>query len=106
MKKSLFLICILLLSGCGSFVDGFNQGWTRPPDGREKYGATPEEFANTRYQCLQQSSVRVSSATANQQGAQYNSGTACIQNLYDACMQSKGWLIKPGGRFTQPSGCK
>jgi hypothetical protein len=106
MKKTLLLIGVLLLSGCTAFKEGFNEGLNRPAIGREKYGASSEEFANVRYQCLQQASGRVSSAQSNQQGAVFNSGTACNYNLYDACMQSKGWTNQPGGRFTQDSGCQ
>ena len=58
--------------------------------GREKSGASTEEFTNTRYQCIKASS---------------NSSGACIWNTYDACMQSKGWFNVQGGRFTQESGC-
>lgn len=79
---------------------------TGPPIGREKSGASVQEFTQARFECLQQSSGRVSSGAANQYGAAFSSGTACNYNMYDACMQSKGWFNTPGGRFTQDSGCR
>jgi hypothetical protein len=94
--------CIVML-GSLLFLAGCETG---PELGREKSGGTVQEFTNTRFQCLQQASGRVSSANVNNQGGQYRSGTGCSQNLYDACMQSKGWFVIPGGRFTQPSGCQ
>ena len=96
MRKLLLLIGVVMLSGCE----------TGPELGREKYGASSADFANARYQCLQQASGRVSSAYSNQQGAAYRSGTVCNYNLYSACMDSQGWTLQPNGRFTQDSGCK
>ena len=99
MKTVLILIAILTLAGCAS-------GPPTPPTGRDKYGGSQEEFATTRYQCLRESSVRVSSGVVNQQGGAYTSGAKCNLNMYDACMESKGWFNQPGGRFRQASGCE
>jgi hypothetical protein len=75
------------------------------PLGRDKPGATMEAFMSDRYACLQESSGRVSSATVNANGGQSSSAISCNYQLYDACMNAKGYYVVQYGRFQAPVTC-
>lgn len=72
---------------------------------REKAGATNQEFMADRYACLQESSSRVSGAAVNAYGGVSSSAVSCNYQLYDACMNARGYLLTHGGRFYAPVSC-
>jgi hypothetical protein len=60
-----------------------------------KPGAASDEFGQDKYACLQQSQQQSSSAYINRYGGVANSGAVTNGGLYDACMNSKGWVLTP-----------
>ena len=113
MKKFLLLIGVLMLSGCAAFTEGFMEGWNRPPDGREKSGASVQDFQRARYQCIQSASSRVvsGSATANtpySPGYQSNVNSQIMPScqMYSACMEANGFQLVSNGRFQSPVDCR
>ncbi len=76
-----------------------------PPLGRDKSGATVQEFLSNRYSCLQESSARVSGAAVNSYGGVASSQISCNYQMYDACMTARGYFVVPNGRFQAPVGC-
>ena len=78
---------------------------TSPPLGREKVGATIEAYMADRYSCLQESSGRVSSAFVNSQIGASSSAVSCNYQLYDACMNARGYYVVQNGRFQAPVTC-
>lgn len=85
----------LLSSGCAS----------GPPLGRDKQGATPQQFMADHYACLQESSSRVSGAAVNSAGGVASSAIACNYQMYDTCMNAREYYVVVNGRFQTPVVC-
>ncbi|QPF85166.1 hypothetical protein IC762_02185 [Bradyrhizobium genosp. L] len=64
------------------------QLWLKP-------GAAQEEFGQDRYACLQGAQQPSSSAYLNRYGGVANSNMITNGGLFDACMNSKGWILTP-----------
>jgi hypothetical protein len=60
-----------------------------------KPGAATEEFGQDKYGCMQQSQQPNSTAYANRYGGVANSSIITNGPLFDACMNSKGWVLTP-----------
>lgn len=73
--------------------------------GREKAGATVQQFMTDRYSCLQESSAQVSRAAVNRYSGAAESTVSCSYQMYDACMQARGYYVVPNGRFNAPVSC-
>ena len=58
-----------------------------------KPGAAPDEFGQDRYACLQGSQQPNSSAYIGQYGGASSSRMITNGGLFDACMNSKGWVL-------------
>lgn len=94
-KTSLWLLGLAMMAGCAS----------GPPMGRDKAGATYEEFAHTRYTCMKEATGRYAGAAVNAYGGSSASQPAISCQMYDACMQSRGFYAVPNGRFQMPINC-
>ena len=90
------LASLILVTGCAS----------GPPLGREKAGATYEEFAQARYGCMKEAASQYSGATVNAYGGAATTEQVIGCQMYDACMQSKGFVLVSGGRFNAPVMCR
>jgi hypothetical protein len=66
----------------------------------QKPGAQQNEFTEARYACMQQSQQRHSSAYVNQYGGSSDSSVITNNNLFSACMTSRGWTL---GRKPSPA---
>src|SRR5450755_320025 len=75
------------------------------PLGREKPGATMQEYMADRYACLLESSSRVSGAAVNVYGGASSSAVSCNYQLYDACMNARSYYVVQNGRFQAPVVC-
>ena len=62
-----------------------------------------QDFANARYQCLNETSARVSSATVNQYGGTARSQVIPSCSAMLACLASKGYYQSQNGRFDASS---
>jgi hypothetical protein len=62
--------------------------WSKP-------GSAPDEFNQQRYACMQQSQQPNSSAYINRYGGVANSNIITNGGLFDACMNSQGWVLTP-----------
>ncbi|MEH2468979.1 hypothetical protein V1281_001765 [Nitrobacteraceae bacterium AZCC 2161] len=79
------IILPLALSACATQPQAL---WLKP-------GAATEEFGQDKYGCMQQSQQPNSTAYANRYGGVANSSVITNGSLYDACMNSKGWVLTP-----------
>jgi hypothetical protein len=88
MKKSLLLVCFLV-SACSNFI------WY-------KDGATQEDLAQAKYQCLKESQQR-EFYSSGRQDVKTNDGSSYYQSssrevtnpkLFNACMNAKGFFQK------------
>jgi hypothetical protein len=79
------VILPLVLAACATQPQTL---WLKP-------GAASEDFGQDRYACLQQSQQQSSSAYIDRYGGVANSGAITNGGLYDACMNSKGWVLTP-----------
>jgi hypothetical protein len=59
-----------------------------------KPGASQADFAQVRYNCMQQSQQRVGTAFVNQYGGAANNSVITNQNLFGACMNAQGWSLQ------------
>jgi hypothetical protein len=83
--KTVTLIALLLpLGGCADFADSMTTGWYRP-------GASAQDFATDKYECMSRSQMEVSGAYVNGYGGSASSGTTTNMPLFSACMQSRGY---------------
>jgi len=62
-----------------------------------------QDFANVRYQCIQETSARTSSGSANQYGAYTTSAVMPSCSAFQACLASKGYYAQPNGKFDSAS---
>jgi hypothetical protein len=60
---------------------------------------TFQEFANARYQCVQETSARQSGAYVNQYGGFANSSVMPTCSAFTACLASKGYYESSNGQF-------
>jgi hypothetical protein len=58
-----------------------------------------QEFAKVRYQCVQETSARVSGAAINQYGGASNSKVIPSCSAFTACLASKGYYASPTGNL-------
>jgi hypothetical protein len=79
------IIFCLSLTSCAQQSQSI---WLKP-------GAQPDEFSQERYACLQQSQQPNSSAYINRYGGAANSNMITNGGLFDACMNSRGWILTP-----------
>ena len=97
-SKSFLLIAIaVLLSGCG--------GMSAPYSGTYKFTGpgTFQDFANTRYQCAQETSRRVGEAYINQYGGSSSSSVIPSCSVFIACLAAKGYYPNPNGNLDASS---
>ena len=59
----------------------------------EKPGSSQNDFSQDRYACMQQSQQPVSGAYINQYGGFASSNIITNNNLFSACMNSRGWNL-------------
>ena len=102
MTSPFVAVCVL---GLVSSILGCAETGPAVPLGREKIGASVQEFTSARYSCLQESSSRVSGAAVNAYGGSASSAIACNYQLYDACMIARGFYVTNYGRFQAPVTC-
>ena len=104
LKWAAILGAIFILAGCD----------TTPSIrmGRDKAGASQQEFEKTRYQCIKEASSRVVSGNATadtpyRPGYQSNVSSQVIPScqMYRACMSSNGYYLVQNGRFDSPVDC-
>jgi hypothetical protein len=81
-----FGLTVAVLSGCA----------TAPPQ-YHKEGATQGEFAQTKYQCLQESQQSSSGSTSNPWYGSSESEVITNHQLYRACMNAHGWYLQSAG---------
>ena len=74
-----FVAC--LLSACAPMV------WNKP-------GATQDDFAKDRYECLQQAQQRSAGARISSAGLVANDNIVTNGPLFDACMNAHGWYLQ------------
>jgi hypothetical protein len=84
-----------LLAGCAQNL------WNKP-------GASKDDFASDRYECLQGSQQQTGTAFFNRYGGASSSGMATNGGIFDACMNARGWTLTrvqngPGGTSIPPS---
>lgn len=95
MKNLFLLLGVLVLTGCATEPYGGTYRFTGP--------GTFQEFAQTRYQCLQETKARVSSGFANQYGASTGSSVMPNCSAIDACMAAKGYYRNKNGNLDASS---
>jgi hypothetical protein len=78
------IVALAALSAC---AHGPVTVWVKP-------GASQSDFAQARYNCMQQSQQRVSTAFVNQYGGAANNSVITNQNLFGACMNAQGWSLQ------------
>lgn len=95
MKAHFLGITLVLLSGCAQNL------WNKP-------GASKDDFASDRYECLQRSQQQTGTAVFNRFGGASSSGMATNGGIFDACMNARGWTLTrvqngAGGTPTPPN---
>ncbi len=88
MKTVLALILSFVIAGCAGI-----QGGTFRYSGPGVF----QDFAQARYQCIQESRKRVSGAFLNQYGGSSSSNVGVDCNVMDACLGAKGYFRNPNG---------
>jgi len=58
-----------------------------------------QDFANARYQCVRETSARVSGAAVNQSGGAASSSVMPSCSAFASCLASKGYYESQSGRF-------
>ena len=83
IKKILVIAAlVLLVSACRT-----EMAWNKP-------NATSSEFNNDKYSCMQSSQQRVSDDYVNAYGGAANNQVITNQNLFNSCMNAKGWELR------------
>lgn len=80
LKISVACVLALTLAACAPT-------WVKP-------GASQNDFSKDRYDCLQQSQQRVSGAYVNAYGGASSNKVITNDQLFGACMNSKGWTLQ------------
>ena len=62
-----------------------------------------QDFANARYQCVRETSARVSGAAINQYGGAASSSVMPSCSAFQACLASKGYYESQNGKFDAAS---
>ena len=75
-------IGVLTIIACGS-----KMSWVKP-------GATPDEFSKDKYACMQEAQQTVSKSFVGIYGASSSNQVVLNQDLYNACMNARGWYLK------------
>lgn len=89
MKTLLVLLSALLLTACTPKV------WYKP-------GSTQDEFSRDKYDCVQQAQQRVSGAYVDAYGGVANNHVITNNNLFNSCMNSRGWYLGKKGETPPP----
>ncbi|MCM2358057.1 MAG: SH3 domain-containing protein [Geobacteraceae bacterium] len=84
MNKLYIAFCMVLLSGC---IPPQQWSWKKP-------GGTVEEFNSVRYTCLQESQQQVSHSRNDAVSGVSSSHSITNENLFQACMNAKGWFYQ------------
>lgn len=93
MKKILFIsTSIILLVAC---IHGGTLRFTGP--------GNMQQFAQARYQCIQETSVREGGAYVNQYGGASANRVVTKCSVFDACLASKGYYRDPAGNLDASS---
>ena len=79
-----------LFAGCAH-----NNVWVKP-------GASTNEFNVDKYDCMQQSQQKSSGAFVNPYGGVASSGSITNWNLYNSCMNAKGWSLQDSNTLSKP----
>ena len=81
MKKlSMLVVGLLVLSGCATML------WYKPT-------GTQDEFSRDKYDCLQQAQQPYSGAYVNMYGGASRGQMITNNQLFAACMNSRGWYL-------------
>ena len=90
MKHNYIAIVLLgLLTGCAN-----NNVWV-------KDGAGSNEFESDKYTCMQQSQQQQGTAVVNAYGGAAVNGQVTNWNLYNNCMQARGWRLTDKDAYQQ-----
>lgn len=84
-RVAVFTVACTALAACGQQNKAL---WLKP-------GSGTDEFTQSRYACLQQSQQQSSSAYIGRYGGAASSEMITNGGLYDACMNSRGWVYTP-----------
>jgi tetratricopeptide (TPR) repeat protein len=87
------LISSVIMVGLGYFMGCAQMVWV-------KSGASQQDFSQDRYTCLQEAQQPASSAAVNRYGGYADSGIQTNWNLFNACMNAKGWYLQTQQRST------
>ena len=98
MRTILLLAAAVAIAGC--------QQKPLPNVRYSKAGATEEQFNKERYECIQQSKVRVGSAYYNAYGGGASTAVLVDRGTMLSCMAAKGYKVTPDGEFTAPPGAQ
>lgn len=79
-----YLVLLVVLAGCANTN---NNVWFKP-------GASTNDFEADKYACLQQSQQQQGGAFVNQYGGAARTGQVTNWNLYNSCMQARGWSLQ------------
>jgi hypothetical protein len=85
MKKIFTVIILVALTGCAA----------PNYDGPGSF----QDFVNARYQCVRETSARVSGAVVNESGGVANSQVMPSCSAFAACLASKGYYASQNGKF-------
>jgi hypothetical protein len=96
-KYFLLIAVAVLLSSCG--------GMPAPYSGTYRFTGpgTFQDFANTRYQCAQETSRRVGGAYVNQYGGSSSTNVIPSCSTFRACLAAKGYYPNPNGNLDASS---
>lgn len=88
----LLLTGLVVLFGLLTIIaSGPNMVWV-------KSGSTQMDFNQDKYACMQESQQPVSGGYYNRYGGSASSGVRTNQNLFNACMEARGWSLKQQDR--------
>ena len=85
-------ILLFLLAGCAN-----NNVWYKP-------GASTNEFNVDKYDCLQQSQQQSSTAVVGQHVGFASNGWVTNWNLFNSCMNAKGWSLQDSEALQKTTG--
>jgi hypothetical protein len=91
LKKIVMAIMTIVMTGC-----------IAPPPKYTGPGSF-QDFANARYQCVRETSARVSGAAIGQYGGSAKSSVMPSCSAFTACLASKGYYESQNGKFDAAS---